>query len=83
MEIIVIELIIGALEKTLDFMVPAHVPVQAILPGIIRLVEQTNMGITIDPVHPMLFDMERSQPLRPQETLAQAKIHYGHLLLLI
>ena len=83
MEIIVIELLVGALEKTLDFMVPAQVPVSSVIPEIIRLVEQTNIGISIDAERPMLFDLERGVPLLPQESLAQANIHYGHSLLLI
>ena len=83
METIIVEITAAALEESADFLLPAHVPVASLLPEIIRLVEQVHIGVAIDSEHPMLFDRERSVLLSPDETLAQAGLHFGHPLLLI
>lgn len=83
METIIVEINIAASDENTEFILPAHVKIDSLLPAIIRLVEQTHQELQYDPEHTMLCD-PRSQKILPSNiTLAQAGVRQGHQLMLV
>ena len=83
METIIVEINIAASDENVEFVLPAHVKVEALLPAIIRLVEQTHQALQFDPEKTMLCDPRSQKILLPSITLAQAGVRQGHRLMLV
>lgn len=83
METIILEITISATGETLDFMLPAHVRLSAMMEEIIRKLENLLPSIMIDPEHPMLYNPETSKLVLPSQTLAEAGLQDGSRLVLV
>lgn len=83
METIIVEINIAASDENVEFILPAHVKIESLLPEIIRLVEQTHQELQYDPIHTMLCDTRSQKMLSSGITLAQAGIRQGYKLLLV
>lgn len=83
METIIVEISIAASGDKTEFMLPAHVKIEALLPTIVRMVEQTHQEIQYDLGNTMLCDFKTKKILPPSITLAQAGIRQGNKLMLI
>lgn len=82
METIIVEMILGALDKTVQFILPAHVPVETLMDDIIRQVRLVYWNAEYDR-SAVLYSADYQQVLQPQKTLAQCGIHEGSTLILI
>ena len=83
MDTIIVEICIAVTGRVVDFVLPAHVPVRALLNDIIALVEQAFAHIAVDDEQPLLYDRDRAALIPPEMTLAQAGIHDSSQLLLL
>ncbi|MGN0996874.1 MAG: EsaB/YukD family protein [Candidatus Ventricola sp.] len=83
METIIVEICIGVTGSVSDFVLPAHVPVQALIGEIIKLIEQAFPYLTFDTELPLLYDSERKTAIPMQLTLAQAGVCDSSRLLLV
>lgn len=83
METIIVEICIGITGNVEDFVLPAHVPVQALTGEIIKLVEQAFPWIAFDKELPLLCDGEKGNIIPGHLTLAQAGIRDSSRLLLL
>ena len=82
-ETIIVEICIGITENVSDFVLPAHVPVDALIVEIIRLVEQVFPHLTFDDEMPMLCDRDKGTVIPGNLTLAQAGVRDSSRLLLL
>lgn len=83
METIIVQINIAASDENTEFILPAHVKIDSLLPAIIRLVEQTHQELQYDAEHTVLCDPRSQKILSPDITLAQAGIRQGHKLMLV
>lgn len=82
METIIVNITLGALGKTVEFILPAHVPIQNLMDSILRQVGLTFWNVAYDD-SAMLYSLEDRKPLQPQWTLAQCGVHERAALMLI
>lgn len=82
METIIVNITLGALGKTVEFILPAHVPIQSLMDGILRRVSLTFWNAAYDETA-LLYSMEDRKPLQPQWTLAQCGVYERAALMLI
>lgn len=83
METLIVEIVIAASGESVDFILPAHVKLSALMPGILDLIEQTHQELCFDRETPMLCDMQMQKIIPSSLTLAQGGVRYGHRLLLV
>ncbi|MGI6689377.1 MAG: hypothetical protein GX916_02380 [Clostridiales bacterium] len=83
METVIVELTISAAGETVDLMLPAHVPLDAIMGELIRKLEQYMPSVMIDKEYPMLYNPETLKVLPRSGTLAAAGIHDGASLVIV
>lgn len=83
METIIVEICIGITGSVSDFVLPAHVPVEALIGEIIKLVEQAFPWLTFDGQMPLLCDSEKGRVIPGHLTLAQAGVRDSSRLLLV
>lgn len=83
METIIVEILIGTTGNISDFVLPAHVPVDALIPEIRKLVEQVFPYVAFDEEAPMLCDRDKGTIIPAGMTLAQAGIRDSSRLLLV
>ncbi|MGI6636216.1 MAG: EsaB/YukD family protein [Christensenellales bacterium] len=83
METVIVELTISATSEKVDLMLPAHVPMDAIMGEIIRKLEQYMPNMMIDKEYPMLYNPETLKVLPRNGTLAAAGIHDGSSLVIV
>lgn len=83
METIIVEVCIGITGCVTDFILPAHVPVSALIEEIARLTEQVFPEITFGNERPLLCDLQSNSIISTHLTLAQANVRDGSRLLLV
>ncbi|MBP3522969.1 MAG: EsaB/YukD family protein [Clostridia bacterium] len=83
METIIVEICIGITGNVSDFVLPAHVPVQALISELIKLIEQVFPYITFDHETPILYEMDKGSAIPMHLSLAQAGIRDSSRLLLV
>lgn len=83
METIIVELTISATGDILDFMLPAHVKLDAMMEEMIRKLENYLPGIMIDRDHPLLYNQETKRLIPANQTLAQSGLQDGSRLVLV
>lgn len=83
MESIIIQIILGCTGDSADFMLPAHVPVSALLDDIARLAEQVYPTAAFDPKALVLVDMQSGNVLPREWTLSQSRVEDGGKLMLL
>ncbi len=83
METMIVEISIAANQEHPEFVLPAHVPIEELLPAILHQVEQTYQDLQYDPAQTLLCDLRSRRILPASLTLAQAGVRQGHRLLLI
>lgn len=83
METVIVEICMGITGSVSDFILPAHVPVAALISELIKLIEQVYPHITFDRDMPILYEMEKGLPIPMNATLAQAGIRDSSRLLLV
>lgn len=82
METIIVRIILSPLEDVVEFILPAHVPIQNLMEDIIRQVRLVVWNVEYDS-SAMLYSVEHQQLLQPQWTLAQCGIQESSILMLI
>lgn len=83
MDTIIVEIRIAVTGRVVDFVLPAHVPVRALLNDMIALVEQAFVHIVVDDELPLLYDQDKAALIPLDLTLAQAGIRDSSRLLLL
>lgn len=83
METVIVEITITATGDKLDFMLPAHVPLEQIIGELIRKLEQYMPSVMIDKENPVLYIQDTTKQISPEQTLAQAGIQDGSRLVLV
>ena len=83
METIIVEINIAASNENTEFILPAHVKIEALLPAIVRLVEQTHQELHYQLDNTVLCDSGSQRILPSSITLAQAGIRQGNRLMLV
>lgn len=83
METIIVEICLAATGRVVDFMLPAHVTLEAMMGSLVSLVEQAFQELTYQGGRPMLCDLTTGNVIAPSFTLAQAGVRDGHRLLLV
>lgn len=83
METIIVEILLGMVGETLEFMLPAHIQLGSLMDDIIRLTEQVNQNVMLDRERAILYDISRGSVLYPEWTLAQNNVQDGNRLVLI
>lgn len=83
METIIIEIMLGNNGEVVEFMLPAHVPLGALLQDIVAMIEQVNQTVAFDKNSIVLVDIEHNNLLRPDWTLAQNQVHDGSRLMIL
>lgn len=81
MENIIVEIALAANGETVDFMLPAHVPVQNLMKELTQVVEQVYQQIATN--QPLLINQSLQQIIPPNQTLAQAGVRDGQRLMLV
>ena len=82
METIIVGIILGPLEETVESILPAHVPIASLMDEIIRQIRLVYWNVEYDS-SAVLYSVERQQLLQPQWTLAQCGIQESSTLILI
>lgn len=83
MESIIVEIVLGNNDEIVEFMLPAHIPLDSLVPDIVRLIEQVKLQITFDKECVVLFDVEQEFTLKPEWTLAQNGVKDGSRLIIL
>lgn len=83
METVIVELTISATGDKVDFMLPAHVPLEQFLGEMIRKLEQYMPSVMIDKEHPVVYNQETSKVINHDHTLAASGIQDGSRLVLV
>lgn len=83
MESIIVEIVLGNTDEVVEFMLPAHITVKALIPDIIRLIEQVKLQVAFDKDCVVLFDTEQEVTLKEDWTLAQNGIKDGSRMIIL
>lgn len=83
METVIVEITISLTGDTVDFMLPAQIPLHAFMGEMIRKLEQFNPSVMLDKVNPVLYNRENSKILAMDQSLAAAGIQDGAKLTLV
>lgn len=83
METIIVEIELGISGERYEFMLPAHVPIAAILEDIIGKLERYQPSVLIDKRAPMLLLPQTGRIVSLENTLAQEGLRDGGKLRLI
>ena len=83
MENIIVEIRLAVTGEVVDFMLPAHVPVNALVGEIARMVMQLHQELAYEEERVLLYDLGRGTVVSMDGTLAQQQIRDGMQLMLI
>ena len=83
MDTLIVEIRLPAINRSDDYVLPAHIPVAAILPSLAEVVRMNTGADVIDPERPMLCFLHGKRPIPPDKTLSQAGVRDSAKLMLI
>lgn len=83
METIIVEMLLASTGESIEFMLPAHVPLSSLLDDVAQLIEQLNLAVAFDRENIILFDLDRSLLMQPEWTPAQNGLHDSSRLMIL
>lgn len=83
MESVIIEFVLGCTNETIEFMLPAHVPLATLVQDIVLLIEQTKPTVSFGKNDIVLYDLEQQTIMHADWTLAQNGVHDGSKLMIL
>ncbi len=83
METMIVEVAVPAINRTFDFQLPAAGIVRDVLAEMIRILTETQPGLTFDGDCPMLCHLDDARILDMDDPLAVAGVYDGVRLMLV
>ena len=83
METMIVEISVPAINRTFDFQLPAGGLVQDVTAEVIRILEQSQPGLSFDREYPVMCHLDDGRLLNPEDSLASAGLYDGVRLMLL
>lgn len=83
METMIVEICVPAISKTFDFQLPSGGIVHDMIAEIVRVLLETQRGLSFDDRYPMLCHVTDGRILNENDTLAGAGVYDGVSLMLL